>query len=883
MTTPVYLRDPALVLKATPPRVARDLIQRPRLSLERLDVAGAQVIVALAPTGFGKTSQLAQWRREALARGALAFWLTIDARDEPLRLVSGLAHAAQQAAGKRGFDAPFIEWLERSIDAREALTGWLAEVARMSVEVLLVLDEVDLAPVSTRTQVITYLLGNAPANLRIALGARPASALMASGELSRTPHTRVLASDLRFRQNETLALISAALGSHYDLETALRLHELTEGWPLGVQLAVAALRRADDMSGFLPAATADIRRYFINILIDQQPADAAQLLIRLAQFDMIHPDLCAAALGREDVREDLQRLKEQTPVLQQAEGSDWMRLHPMAREVLHERLMQLPLAERQLLARRASAWLAKHDLHQVAAEQALLADDANLAFELAERSIRRLMVQGRIGAVLEWRDRLPPEDLNSHSGFWSPIAWALAMSERHAEAEPLVAMIQKQPDLPGAAKFEAELIHITVAAFSDRIDEMSSLLRNWPEPPDSALPEDMPIYWVGKGFDALYRGHPDQGRLHWNRIATFDRAQTYSPMSYGFADYGTGLSYVWEGRCALAEQTLRPALARAEERMDKRNLVACMLAAVLAEARWESGDDAEPAALLVLRLDVLERQGLPDALLSAYLTLARIAEHQGRQDKALNLLEALRALGIERGLPRLRFAAQCEMVRQHAREGRADTARALSRELNASLDAHRSLKSQILLPWLTLHAELARAHSALAQTGSDRLPEALQALEAAGSLASSLNLGREVIEARLWRAHALRRSGVAEAQTLHAEAMSLAKAAGLVRLMARFDAPAASPSAPHAAPAIATEVPAAEPPGAVGGGAMLTAKEREVLRLLAQNLSNKEIALAMDIGEQTIKWHVKNLFTKLGGLNRKHAVARAKMLGLLGA
>jgi LuxR family maltose regulon positive regulatory protein len=39
----------------------------------------------------------------------------------------------------------------------------------------------------------------------------------------------------------------------------------------------------------------------------------------------------------------------------------------------------------------------------------------------------------------------------------------------------------------------------------------------------------------------------------------------------------------------------------------------------------------------------------------------------------------------------------------------------------------------------------------------------------------------------------------------------------------------------------------------------------------------------MDIGEQTIKWHVKNLFTKLGGLNRKHAVARARMLGLLGA
>lgn len=65
--------------------------------------------------------------------------------------------------------------------------------------------------------------------------------------------------------------------------------------------------------------------------------------------------------------------------------------------------------------------------------------------------------------------------------------------------------------------------------------------------------------------------------------------------------------------------------------------------------------------------------------------------------------------------------------------------------------------------------------------------------------------------------------------------------------------------------------------------ALLTVKEREVLVLMSRMLSNKEIALAMDIGEQTIKWHVKNLFSKLNAANRKHAVARARMLGLINA
>ena len=61
----------------------------------------------------------------------------------------------------------------------------------------------------------------------------------------------------------------------------------------------------------------------------------------------------------------------------------------------------------------------------------------------------------------------------------------------------------------------------------------------------------------------------------------------------------------------------------------------------------------------------------------------------------------------------------------------------------------------------------------------------------------------------------------------------------------------------------------------------LTPKEREVLELVARNLSNKEIGLAMQVGEETIKWHMKNLFAKLDAGTRKQVVSRARILGLL--
>jgi LuxR family maltose regulon positive regulatory protein len=51
--------------------------------------------------------------------------------------------------------------------------------------------------------------------------------------------------------------------------------------------------------------------------------------------------------------------------------------------------------------------------------------------------------------------------------------------------------------------------------------------------------------------------------------------------------------------------------------------------------------------------------------------------------------------------------------------------------------------------------------------------------------------------------------------------------------------------------------------------------------LLARNLSNKEIALGTQVGEETIKWHLKNLFGKLDAGTRKQVVRRAQLLGLL--
>jgi LuxR family maltose regulon positive regulatory protein len=45
-------------------------------------------------------------------------------------------------------------------------------------------------------------------------------------------------------------------------------------------------------------------------------------------------------------------------------------------------------------------------------------------------------------------------------------------------------------------------------------------------------------------------------------------------------------------------------------------------------------------------------------------------------------------------------------------------------------------------------------------------------------------------------------------------------------------------------------------------------------------MSNKLIARTLDISNETVKWHLKNLYLKLSAGTRKHAVDRARLLGI---
>jgi LuxR family maltose regulon positive regulatory protein len=137
------------------------------------------------------------------------------------------------------------------------------------------------------------------------------------------------------------------------------------------------------------------------------------------------------------------------------------------------------------------------------------------------------------------------------------------------------------------------------------------------------------------------------------------------------------------------------------------------------------------------------------------------------------------------------------------------------------------------------------------------------------------------------RALALEQAGERGSRALLREAADTARSLGLVRTLPdahpalasllRETAPWSGAGLPVQAPAPTPAAPAAR----VSASQALTPKEREVLALLAGNLTNREIGLALAVSAETVKWHVKNLLLKLNATTRRQVVQRARMLGML--
>lgn len=916
-----YGQDVLLATKLHVPSQPAGLVPRPRLA-EALEagLAGAVILVS-APAGFGKTALVADWiRRE----GRPAGWLSLDADDnDPARFWRHAVAAVDRLCPGIGERTGAILGPPPPPSFEGLVTALVNELADRGGEneVLLVLDDYHVIEAGPVHASLGFLLEHRPPGLHLVLASRadpplPLARLRARGQL-----TELRAADLRFSADEAAALLRRTAGADLPGGSVAALAARTEGWAAGLQLAGLSLRGHQDAAGFV-AAFSGSHRYILDYLaeevLDHQPGDVRAFLLETSVLERLSGELCDVVTGRtgsQAMLEAVERAGLFLAPLDEVRG--WWRYHRLFADLLRARLLQEQPGRLPVLHGAAAAWCEAHGLLEEAIRHALATGDPASAARMIERHFDELLARAEGATVDRWVAALPADLVRSRPRLrLAQAIWAL-LGGRMNEAERLLAEAERALDSSGGEPGEPP-------------GDPASLLANVPA-----------MIALLRARIARRRG--DAGRMEAFTQQAQACLSADDGAWHPLVGWYVALADWLRGRLAEAERSLAGLVGTvAGQRATAGRYLAVRIACDLGQVRQARGKLDAALDAYVQGLEIVTRAARPLPVAGiAHLGMAEVLYERDDLDAAER--HATEGVALCRQLPDIQPLAKGLARLAWIRHARGDSAGALEAMAEAWQVAPGPGMAGLFNPVPAQRARLLLAcgdvaaaarwaeqrglgaddepsyprepeHLALARVllAQDRPGAAVALLERWLAAAAAAGATASIIELHALLALALACSGD-QAGALHilARALELACPRGYVRVFADEGAPmgtllARLAAAQMAGRAEAGDIPAdclarileafapepATPGPAAGSGACtcaaapgpsepLTARELQVLRLLAAGRSNQRIARELSVALDTTKKHVSHILAKLGAARRTEAVARAREVGLI--
>ncbi|HET7793427.1 MAG TPA: LuxR C-terminal-related transcriptional regulator [Rhizobacter sp.] len=859
-----------------PPLLAPSSVPRPAL-MARLDAASKlRLAVVAAPAGAGKTTLLTQWFRRSRQRRTAA-WLTLAGPLQPEALAERLL--ASLAAASPELVAPGADPSAQTLHA---------VLAQRSGDLLIVIDDIHRAQDTPCLRLLDGLLAASAPGVHWVLAGRCLPALNLPSWRLRDQLEVLDGDDLAFDAAQVLQLGRKLVTEPLSRAQAERLLDTTQGWTAGVKLGLLAVaarpREIDAALADFDGGHVDMSAYLEREVLREQDESLQDFLLGTAVVDTLTGELCDALLGRDGAQAVLERL-ERAQLFVTAQDSHGLafRYHPLFHGFLRSRLAADPARQRRL-HERASRWYAAQGRFAEALAHAFTSGQMAWCAELVERAALRWQQSGDIAEVVQWSERLPPEQLHARPALGVAYTTCLILCRRFDQAR---AMLRRMDEDAAAPAYHRRTLQQMIQAMSGDHEALGD------EPP---LPDETDVDAQLRGLQLVNRAYAMfcVGRFDpaW-RLAMRAREvlQPISPYGDGYAS--SVLALVERAKGDFGSASRRVEQLWAGLRNGPRNAAWANAATALAVVRYETNRLPEARVLCEELLPLVEAGGTYETLAASARTLSRVRAAEREHEAAMRLLDYLH--GVVEGSHEKRLAAQVcfDKVRLWLAMGEVARARGCLAEFDA-LDAtewqharpydeaweRRGLSLAALLAHEQRHAETQAVLQVLRES-AEAAGHVLRLHAVEAALASSLweagarDEALQCLQQSLIRArgHAPSRSWFDDNPRFHQVLIAALDVPPLRRLMPervlRVFGGALGRSEPRQAPAAAHAVDA------------LTARELEVLVLIAQGLNNQQISARAQISLTTVKWHVKNIFAKLGVGTRVGALVRARELKLV--
>jgi len=899
-------RLPLLRTKLHRPPVTEDFVPRPRL-VERLEQGrGRPLTLVCAPAGYGKSTLLSGWLAASEVPGA---WVSLDPRDDDLQtfltyFVAAVREICPGALRRTGAMLDGAELPPQSNLARRLVN----ELDEIDAPLALVLDDYHVIHQQAVHDLLDELLAQPPRAVRLVIASRRDPPLSLATLRTRGACVELRAEQLRFDAGEAAEFLGrAAAAAELDGDAVRRVAERAEGWAAGLRLAALSLRGPEDVERLMRGVLESDRNvmdFLVSEVVARQPRWTQDYLLATSILDRFSAALCQAVVGSPESTDGSPTGAEFLAWAERAnlflvpldEARTWFRFHRLFQRLLrHELEARMSGVEIAELHRRASGWFEQHRLIDEAVDHALHAGDVRLAAGIVRRCRHELMNREQWPLLHRLLARLPAEVVQQDLDLQVQAAWC---AENRHRLRDLMAAVDRAQVLaagkPGREIAHGELATLRAArAYYDAdavlaIDLLGGALELLPRDAHSvrgfAVAVRALALQASGEFAAATRliheelanesihGTTFHGRLliglalaQWCRADLTGMRQTAQrlgklsddfalPQTGFFARYFEGVGQYHRNDLASAERSLA-SVVEGSYAVDRNTFVHGAFALAATYAAQRRFDDAMQVAESAVARSLESHNELLTKIAQAFQ--AELMLRQGRIGEAYLWAETF---DPEPLLPALRFyVPQITLVKVLLAQV-SDTARQRACEILDRLEQYfaHTHNTMFLVQVLALRA--------LLHEEQGERPAALEKLECAVVAGSRgelvrvfLDLGPELMElaGRLeLREDALQYAGRLQV-AFHDDALGLE---------------AAATQAPGLQTPPSGSQPLVDP---------LSDRELDVLSLLAERLSNKEIAARLHITPATVKRHTIGIYQKLNVHGRRDAASKARALGLI--
>ncbi|MGE8499525.1 MAG: LuxR C-terminal-related transcriptional regulator [Pseudomonas sp.] len=897
--------DPAagslLRSRLTPPQASADHLARPQVEAALCAHPQARLLLVCAPAGFGKTSALASLAQSRIDAGQAVAWVSLGPDDdEPSRFFRQLIEALSHVVPGLGDEA--LAYLQNTmrVPVAAVMESLLVELSTLEQPLLLVLDDLHLVQDAELLSALNRLIKFAPSGFVLAIGSRSQPALNLATLRAKGLLVELGEQDLRLSKAETHEYLSRG-GLEVDAVALGAIYSQTEGWMVGVHLAGLWLRhqpQAFDQQIELGTDQAAVGEYLLRTVFEQLPVDKQELLLALGVAQQLSGDLANALTGRQDGQQLLEELEAmQLFLLPLDHERQWYRFHNLFAEFLRGRLKDRDPERLKHLHFNACLWFTNHHMQNLAIEHACLAEDSEMLAALVDGCGLELINRGQLNLIYKWRQHVPDAIAERFPVLVLADVWTRAAELGLPEANRMLDELlerwgDSQASEPLSDKLLATLaVKSVIALQKDDLDTCIALARRV----EGQLGQhtaflEVAMLVVGALANVVL-AQPEQAR----RLLALAQQRNhflegrYLDMQLGNVEI---LLCLEQGQVKQAELLFGQLRAKIIPWFAERSRALALPTITEALIAYHQGRLEGIEERLRWALATVDVINPIDLYAQGMLCMAHVQRRQDAPKDAYASLVLMQNLAARNHSWRFYAQAVGDEVAQILQEPATDRLKRAEQRLKSvdwpKLAEHYQGLRFNPVSWVQgltrIRLQQARGH----------FSEALHEITQLRSLLIDDWHGLQRLRLDLLAALSYQRLGYQErAQSLLVQCLIGAEREGVrslfveegeaIRLLLQ------QLEAAERQPALQGFIRSllAGWPGHAARAALdlteegLTDREREVVCLAAQGMSNDEIGQQLSLALGTVKWHLHNIYEKLKVRNRTQAIRRARELSLL--